>query len=259
MSAMAASRCPTPFAFPFTPLGLSLFDIDPSRILSLLHHQTWLAEEALRDLEVVDALPETVFDTPLVRELGKIVKMLITYVSTTTVVYAQHVDGSPPLVWTKDDVLRAKSQFKRKPHMLDIVLAHYNDGCYYRAQIIEESDNDYKIFYVDYGNTEFVTLSALVPCGDFDRMRPHRAVSCYIEGVVPKSSLSRKKAVECMEYLKSKILNVEEDVMLVSRLHDCFEIRFLGDNADLPENLMKRGYAQPNEDGPTPYDSDLDQ
>ncbi|XP_070139232.1 zinc finger protein 316 isoform X4 [Drosophila bipectinata] len=48
MSAMAASRCPTPFAFPFTPLGLSLFDIDPSRILSLLHHQTWLAEEALR-------------------------------------------------------------------------------------------------------------------------------------------------------------------------------------------------------------------
>ncbi|XP_043065480.1 uncharacterized protein LOC122320904 [Drosophila ficusphila] len=48
MSAMATSRCPTPFAFPFSPLGLSLFDIDPSRILSLLHHQTWLAEEALR-------------------------------------------------------------------------------------------------------------------------------------------------------------------------------------------------------------------
>ncbi|XP_059224055.1 uncharacterized protein LOC106091895 isoform X2 [Stomoxys calcitrans] len=44
-----ATRCPTPFAFPFTPLGLSLFDIDPSRILTLLHHQTWLAEEALRN------------------------------------------------------------------------------------------------------------------------------------------------------------------------------------------------------------------
>ncbi|KAM7349735.1 maternal gene required for meiosis isoform 2-T13 [Cochliomyia hominivorax] len=44
-----ATRCPTPFAFPFTPLGLSLFDIDPSRILTMLHHQTWLAEEALRN------------------------------------------------------------------------------------------------------------------------------------------------------------------------------------------------------------------
>lgn len=55
MSAMAASRCPTPFAFPFTPLGLSLFDIDPSRILSLLHHQTWLAEEALRTRGLLSA------------------------------------------------------------------------------------------------------------------------------------------------------------------------------------------------------------
>lgn len=41
-------RCPTPFAFPFNPLGLALFDTDPSRILSILHHQTLLAEEALR-------------------------------------------------------------------------------------------------------------------------------------------------------------------------------------------------------------------
>ncbi|KAL7744123.1 hypothetical protein ACLKA6_009103 [Drosophila palustris] len=55
MGAMAASRCPTPFAFPFTPLGLSLFDIDPSRILSLLHHQTWLAEEALRTRGLLSA------------------------------------------------------------------------------------------------------------------------------------------------------------------------------------------------------------
>ncbi|XP_002136619.3 uncharacterized protein krimp [Drosophila pseudoobscura] len=224
-----------------------------------LEHEPFAPDGATKDLEVLDALPQTVFDTLLLRELGNTVKMLITYVSTITIVYAQLVDGSPPLVWTKDDVLRAGNQFERKPHMFEIVLAHFNDGCYYRAQIIEESANDYKIFYVDYGNTEFVPLSALVPCEDADRMRPFRAVSCYIEGVVQKSSLSQKKAVECIEYLKSKILNVEEDVMLVSRLHEVFGIRFLGDNADLLENLMKRGYTQPNEDGLNPYDSDLDQ
>lgn len=42
------NRVPLPFAFPFAPLGLGLFDADPSRLLSLLHHQTILAEEALR-------------------------------------------------------------------------------------------------------------------------------------------------------------------------------------------------------------------
>ncbi|XP_053667969.1 zinc finger protein 26-like [Anopheles marshallii] len=37
-----------PFVFPFAPLGLGLFDTDPQRLLSLLHHQSALAEEALR-------------------------------------------------------------------------------------------------------------------------------------------------------------------------------------------------------------------
>uniref|UniRef100_A0A6E8UYN6 C2H2-type domain-containing protein n=1 Tax=Anopheles coluzzii TaxID=1518534 RepID=A0A6E8UYN6_ANOCL len=37
-----------PFVFPFAPLGLGLFDADPQRLLSLLHHQSALAEEALR-------------------------------------------------------------------------------------------------------------------------------------------------------------------------------------------------------------------
>ncbi|XP_073830414.1 maternal gene required for meiosis isoform X3 [Musca autumnalis] len=54
-----AARCPTPFAFPFTPLGLSLFDIDPSRILTMLHHQTWLAEEALRNRGLLTPPPST--------------------------------------------------------------------------------------------------------------------------------------------------------------------------------------------------------
>lgn len=43
-----ALQCPAPFAFPFNPLGMGLFDSDPSRILAILHHQTLLAEEALR-------------------------------------------------------------------------------------------------------------------------------------------------------------------------------------------------------------------
>ncbi|XP_022228901.2 uncharacterized protein LOC111078504 [Drosophila obscura] len=219
-----------------------------------LVHEPFAPHGATKDVEVAEALPETMFDTPLSRELGSTVRMLITYVSSTTEVYGQFVDGSPPLVWSKNDVLGAKSQFKHKPHLLDIVLARYNDGCYYRAQVIEESEGDYKIFYVDYGNTEFVPLSALVPCGDVDSLRPHRAVGCYIEGVAHKSSLSPKKAAECMEYLKSKILNVEEDVMLVSRLHDSFQIRFLGDNAKLFEQMLKRGYAQPEEDGPKPFE-----
>lgn len=38
----------SPFAYPLSSIGLNVFDADPSRILSILHHQTMLAEEALR-------------------------------------------------------------------------------------------------------------------------------------------------------------------------------------------------------------------
>ncbi|XP_031628959.1 broad-complex core protein isoforms 1/2/3/4/5 isoform X2 [Contarinia nasturtii] len=43
------SAPPTPpFGYPLSALGIGLFDADPSRLLSILHHQTLLAEEALR-------------------------------------------------------------------------------------------------------------------------------------------------------------------------------------------------------------------
>lgn len=46
------NRCPLPLTFPFAPFSLGLFDTDPSRLLSFLHHQTLLAEEALRYLYI---------------------------------------------------------------------------------------------------------------------------------------------------------------------------------------------------------------
>ncbi|EDW27868.1 GL19947 [Drosophila persimilis] len=66
----------------------------------------------------------------------------------------------------------------------------------------------YKTFYVVYGNTEFVPVDALVPCAD------------ATSGASYKKHLALKGFVHCVEYLKSKILDVEQDLMLVNRLQD---------------------------------------
>ncbi|XP_054087265.1 uncharacterized protein LOC105208937 isoform X2 [Zeugodacus cucurbitae] len=50
---VAAGPCPAPLPFPFTPFGW--FDIAPSRILDMLRHQTLLAEEALRNHNLMNA------------------------------------------------------------------------------------------------------------------------------------------------------------------------------------------------------------
>jgi len=120
-----------------------------------------------------------------------------------------------------------------------------SDGCFYRAQIIDELDKEYKIFYVDYGNTEFVPLSSLAPCNDVERLKPHRCISCHIEGVVRSTLLTHQETFECVEYLKSKLLNREMNVRLVNRLPDGFMIRFLGDWKEVPRHLINRKYVDP--------------
>ncbi|XP_050743143.1 uncharacterized protein LOC108022663 [Drosophila biarmipes] len=210
-----------------------------------LVHEPFAPYGATKDVEVAGPLPETVFDTPVPYEIGSIVRILITFVNGPTEVYAQFLDGSAPLVWEENDVPENKRHFKQKPRILDIVLALYSDGCFYRAQIIDELDKEYKIFYVDYGNTEFVPLSSLAPCGVEESLKPHRCISCQMEGVVRAAFLTHEQTFECVEYLKSKVLNREMDVKLVNRLPDGFMIRFLDDWKEVPRHLINRRYVDP--------------
>ncbi|EDV35818.2 uncharacterized protein Dana_GF12657 [Drosophila ananassae] len=213
-----------------------------------LVHEPFAPHGATKDVQVAGALPETEFDAPVAQQVGSKVRMQVTYINSPTEVYAQFIDGNTPLVWDKNDIPETKCSLKDKPHTLDIVLALYCDGCYYRAQIVDELDAEYKIFYVDYGNTEFVPLHHLAPCPDSERLKPYRAISCHIEGVY--RSMNHRMSSEGVEFMKSKLLNMEMDVKLVARLPDGFLVRFLNEYSDVTQLLIKRGYAHPAE-GPT--------
>ncbi|KAH8252800.1 hypothetical protein KR032_001917, partial [Drosophila birchii] len=213
-----------------------------------LVHEPFAPLGATKDVEVAAALPEAVFDTAMPHKMGSTARMLITYVNSPIEVYAQFVDdASAPLVWDNKDVPDHKRTFNRKPHILDIVLAHYSDDCFYRAQIMDEQDGEYKIFYVDYGNTEFVYLNSLAPCDDVDSLKPHRAISCHMEGVIRMPDLCHQKTTDGVEYLKTKLLNMEMDVILRHRLPDGYLVGLMGEYADLPRQLVQRGYAQPSD------------
>lgn len=211
-------------------------------------HQPFAPHGATKDVELVEALPESIYTAGAPRELGSIVRVLVTYVDSPTQLYAQFIDEALPLVWSKKDVSESQCNFKRSPRLLDMVLALYNDDCYYRAQIIEEIDGMFKIFYVDYGNTEFVTIRSLAQCSDDISLKPHQANNCFIEGVKCSLMATQRQSSECVEFLKSKLLNSEFDVMLISYLPDGYLIKFLDCYADLPKQMIKRGYVEPTTD-----------
>lgn len=212
-----------------------------------LLHQPFAPHGATKDTELAEALPEIRFESFATRKLGSSVRVLFTYITSPTKVYVQFVgDESPPLVWSKNDVPESERIFKRDPLPLDMVLALYNDGYYYRAQIIEKNDGMFKIFYVDYGNTEFVTIRSLAQCNNARSLKPHRAVCCFFQGVKRIPLSSRSEAIECVEYLKSELLNVEFNVTLVSRMpDDGYVIKFVDHHADILRQMMKDGYVDP--------------
>lgn len=208
-------------------------------------HQPFAPHGATKDTELVDPLPETIFESTKSKELGSIVRVLVTNIQSPIQFYVQFVDHLSPLVWNIKDVPVSERTLKRSPRVLDIVLALYSDECYYRAQIIEVIDGMYKIFYVDYGNTEFVGINSLAPCSNAISLKPHQAVNCFIEGIRLSSTVSHSKTVECVEYLKSKLLNCEFDVKLMSRLPDGYLIQFTDRCTDISKQMIKRKYVEP--------------
>ncbi|XP_002061587.2 uncharacterized protein LOC6638210 [Drosophila willistoni] len=205
---------------------------------------------ATKDVELVDPLLDSVFapsQTLNSLELGSVVIIEVTYICSPTHVYAQFVNDSPALIWTKKEINDSNRVFSKRPCLLDIVLAKYTDDCYYRAQIIDDcGGGEYRIFYVDYGNTGFVTLKSLAPCGPEDSLKPHRAICCHIEGVVRKPMASLSTTKEGTEYLKSRILNMQIEVKIIRQLPDAWGVHFQGSFMDVPNQLVKHGYALPN-------------
>lgn len=211
-----------------------------------LLHQPFAPHGVTKDVELAEPLPETIYTSEAPKELGSTIRVLVTYISSPTEVYVQFVDdAAPPLVWNKKDVPESQCTFKRPPRLLDMVLALYSDDCYYRAQIIEEIDGIFKIFYVDYGNTEFVTIRSLARCTDDISLKPHQTNNCFIGGIKRCSLSTQRQNTECVEFLKSRILNTELEVKLISQMPDGYVIKFMGSYADLPRQMIKRGYVEP--------------
>ncbi|KAH8355280.1 hypothetical protein KR093_010333, partial [Drosophila rubida] len=210
-----------------------------------LVHQSFASHGATKDKEITEALPEASFVSVAPRDLGSVVRIEVTYINSPTQIFVQFVEDATPLVWSKTDVAESEQKLKCAPRPLDVVLALYNDGFYYRAQIIDDNDGMFKIFYVDYGNTEFVTIDSLAHCNNARSLKPHRAVSCFIEGIKCISSSARGQSAECVEFLKSTILNSQFDVLLVSQLPDGYVIRLLDHYAQISTQMIKRGYVQP--------------
>ncbi|KAH8367837.1 hypothetical protein KR084_003312 [Drosophila pseudotakahashii] len=189
------------------------------------------------DMEVAAVFAQNV---PVLPKVGSKVRIHVSYVSGPNEFYAQFVDGPDPPGWHESDVLKGQARFKT----LDIVLAQYSNGLYYRAKILNMTDDEYYIFFVDFGCSAFASAKTLAPCQEVDKMRAYLAHRFHIEGLQTKKFMFYDKTVEGIAFLERKLLGNEIDVTITSiQPRNGFSIRLEGELADVKENLFKRGYV----------------
>ncbi|XP_067624956.1 tudor domain-containing protein 1-like isoform X2 [Eurosta solidaginis] len=151
------------------------------------------------------------------------------------------------LFWNTEEVA-LEQKLNQPPELGDLVLAQYaKDEFWYRAKVIGiEDENIYKVFYVDYGNTELVPLKSMVKCNNIQETEPSRAVLCRFAGISDTTDGDEFRFKEAVQMLVVMLLNQRIKVQVVEKMNNDELIVQLLDNefADTTQMMVNLSYAK---------------
>lgn len=137
-------------------------------------------------------------------------KVQISAYHSASAVYVQSCDPTQKTIRSEllqDVASCTKGQpLKRKPLLGEFLACRYiEDGYYYRAQVFQKEGDKYKVNFVDYGNTELVSLS------DMKQLPDHlKRVPCCAAKVGLKSVPNVPFNTQCMKFLNELAANMIE-------------------------------------------------
>ncbi|CAD7011593.1 uncharacterized protein LOC101453621 [Ceratitis capitata] len=187
--------------------------------------------------------------TPMTRfAAGIMINITVTHVGEIEYFYAQINDiDNPiePLIWN-DDEIPFSIRLTKPPMLYDLVRAQYDDTLWYRAKIIDFDDSGkvFKVFYVDYGNQQNVTLLQLAHC---DRLTEHfafQAVQFRVADIMQNPEATVEQRSNGIRTINALILNHAVDVKVVNHDEDLI-VRFMGaPYSSIPKRLISMGCAK---------------
>ncbi|EDX16674.1 uncharacterized protein LOC27207376 [Drosophila simulans] len=114
---------------------------------------------------------------PKCRERGSIVRVHVTRIVSHAEFYARFADDPAVPTWSKGVMKRGTGDFR----VWDMVLAPYQ-GRYYRAKIVDIFRGRYRIYFVDFGVTEYTSKNNLTFCYEFEKIQHDLAFRFEILG-----------------------------------------------------------------------------
>uniref|UniRef100_A0A1I8QA47 Tudor domain-containing protein n=1 Tax=Stomoxys calcitrans TaxID=35570 RepID=A0A1I8QA47_STOCA len=120
--------------------------------------------------------------------IGANLQVTVTYITNPLNFYGVIDDFSngETFFWSDADITPTQKELSSLPKLNSFVLARYDkDGHWYRARIIDIIPNDdlYKVFYIDFGNTEVVSQICIASCNPEQILSPPQANLFRIHGI----------------------------------------------------------------------------
>ncbi|TMW41851.1 hypothetical protein DOY81_013069 [Sarcophaga bullata] len=152
-------------------------------------------------------------------KVGDKIKIMVTHVISPISFYAiiqnDLFSGCGDFSW-HENLVYSTQRCISPPQINDIVLSqYYKDNYFYRAKVIDaDRENDrYKVFYVDFGNTETVSLRSLAQCWKEQLEYPFRAVLFHLANISLLKLYDDKILIS--SHLQVRFQNAMENVMIM--------------------------------------------
>lgn len=125
-----------------------------------------------KDQKVANVFAENQTTLTVLYEENTVLEVFVTHIRNIEYFYGMVVtseeDQPETLIWKDEDIPKT-DYFSRPPVPYDIVLAKFiQDGNWYRAQVedVDDSGKVIHVFYLDYGNRQYVPLKNIAKCSD---------------------------------------------------------------------------------------------
>eukprot|EP00099_Drosophila_melanogaster_P017343 NP_573308.1 uncharacterized protein Dmel_CG15042 [Drosophila melanogaster] len=174
---------------------------------------------------------------PKRRERGSIVRVHVTRIVSHAEFYARFADGPTVPTWSKSVMKRGTGDFR----VWDIVLAPYQ-GRYHRAKIVDIFRCRYRVYFLDFGITEYTSKKNLTFCYELEKAQHNLAFRFEILGTRRQCPIPYINILEGIKHLEHTVLrsdinvrihNILKDggyvIRLMKHIHECHMIHLFDD------------------------------
>uniref|UniRef100_A0A1A9X0P4 Tudor domain-containing protein n=1 Tax=Glossina brevipalpis TaxID=37001 RepID=A0A1A9X0P4_9MUSC len=151
------------------------------------------------------------------------------------------------LFWPDNEVSALQKQIV-PPKINDMLLSQYiKDGYWYRSKVIDidQQKQMYKVFYIDFGNTETVPLCCLAKCTEELMQNPSQVARFRLANLVDNTANDEVRRQKAVDAIATAVLNQTTNVEVISRSDEETIVRFVERQfAHIPDMLLRLGVVQ---------------